>query len=99
LLPSEQESFGLVGLEAMNCGVPVIGSHTGGLPEVVVHGETGFLYPVGEINAMAQAAIELLLDDEKHRRFSIAGKLRAIQFDIAKILPQWESYYLEVLDA
>jgi len=98
LLPSEQESFGLAALEAMNCSVPVIGAHTGGVPEVVVHGETGFLFPVGEINDMAQAVIELLRDDEKRRRFAIAGRRRAQEFAIDKIMPEWEGYYQEVLN-
>jgi N-acetyl-alpha-D-glucosaminyl L-malate synthase BshA len=97
VLPSEQESFGLVALEAMNCGVPVIGAQTGGVPEVVVHGETGFLFPVGEINLMAQAALDLLGDEEKHRRFVVASRQRAQQFDIEKVLPEWEDYYREVL--
>lgn len=97
LLTSEQESFGLVALEAMNCGVPVIGSRTGGIPEVVVHGETGFLFPVGEINAMAQAAIDLLHDDEKRQRFIRASRQHARQFDVEKIMPEWESYYQEIM--
>ncbi len=97
LLPSEQESFGLVALEAMNCGVPVIAAHTGGLPEVIVHDETGFLFPVGEINAMAQAAIDLLRDGQKHRRFAGAARQRAWQFAIDNIMPEWEGYYQEVM--
>jgi N-acetyl-alpha-D-glucosaminyl L-malate synthase BshA len=98
LLPSEQESFGLAALEAMNCGVPVIGARTGGVPEVVVHGETGFLFPVGEINAMTQAAIELFRDNAKFRRFVNASRKRARQFAMEKIMPEWESYYREVLE-
>jgi len=97
LLPSEQESFGLVALEAMNCGVPVIAAHTGGLPEVIVHDETGFLFPVGEINAMAQAAIDLLRDGQKHRRFAGAARQRARQFAIDSIMPEWEGYYQEIM--
>jgi N-acetyl-alpha-D-glucosaminyl L-malate synthase BshA len=97
LLPSEQESFGLVALEAMNCGVPVIAARTGGIPEVIVHDETGFLFPVGEINAMAQAAIELLRDSQKHRRFAGAARQRARQFAIDNIMPEWEGYYQEIM--
>jgi N-acetyl-alpha-D-glucosaminyl L-malate synthase BshA len=97
LLPSEQESFGLAALEAMNCSVPVIAAHTGGVPEVIVHGETGFLFPVGEINAMANAAIDLLRDRDKHRRFAFASRQRAQQFAIDKIMPEWERYYQEVI--
>jgi glycosyltransferase involved in cell wall biosynthesis len=97
LLPSEQESFGLVALEAMNCGVPVVGTQTGGVPEVVVHGETGFLFPVGEINLMVSAALDLLGNEEKYRHFAAASRQRARQFDMEKILPEWESFYYEVL--
>ncbi|MCM3341292.1 N-acetyl-alpha-D-glucosaminyl L-malate synthase BshA [Paenibacillus sp. MER TA 81-3] len=60
LLPSEKESFGLVALEAMACGVPTIGSEAGGIPELVTHGETGFLAPIGETETMAEYAIQLL---------------------------------------
>jgi N-acetyl-alpha-D-glucosaminyl L-malate synthase BshA len=97
LLPSEQESFGLVALEAMNCGVPVIAAQTGGIPEVIVHDETGFLFPVGEINPMAQAAIDLLRDGQKHRRFAVAARQRARQFAIDSIMPEWEGYYQEIM--
>jgi len=81
----------------MNCSVPVIGALTGGIPEVIVHNETGFLFPVGEINAMAQAAIELLRDEEKLQRFSQASRQHAGQFAIEKIMPEWESYYQEIM--
>ncbi|KAI7243619.1 hypothetical protein KC345_g12168, partial [Hortaea werneckii] len=63
LLPSEKESFGLVALEAMACGVPTIGSQTGGIPELIQHGKTGFLAPVGDTAAMAEYAVRLLSDD------------------------------------
>src|SRR5262249_47379420 len=62
LLPSSTESFGLSALEALASGVPVIGSNAGGLPEVVRHGETGFLCEVGDIDAMAAAGVSLLRD-------------------------------------
>jgi N-acetyl-alpha-D-glucosaminyl L-malate synthase BshA len=97
LLPSEQESFGLVALEAMNCSVPVIGARTGGMPEVVVHGETGFLFPVGDINVMAQAAADLLGDKNKYRRFASAARQHAHKFAMEKIMPEWESYYHEIM--
>ena len=98
LLPSEQESFGLVALEAMNCNVPVVGARVGGLPEVVLHGETGYLLPVGEVRAMADAAIELLSDDAKHARFAEASRERAAsEFDRQKIIPQYEALYQRLL--
>ena len=97
LLTSEQESFALVALEAMNCGVPVIGTKVGGLPEVVVNGKTGFLFPIGETNAMAEAAIDLLSQEEKLNTFSQSAKQRATLFDIQKVVPQWEAYYSEIM--
>ena len=97
LLTSEHESFGLVALEAMNAGVPVVGSITGGLPEVVIHGETGFLYPIGETGAMAEAAIDLLSNANLHASFIANARQRAKIFDLQKILPEWEAYYEEVL--
>ncbi len=98
LLPSEQESFGLTALEAMACGVPVIGARTGGLPEVISHGETGFLFPIGEIDSMADHAVELLKDPEKHELFRRRARKRAGEcFNTDHIIPQYESYYEEVL--
>ncbi len=98
LLPSEQESFGLVALEAMSCEVPVIGASIGGLPEVVVHNETGFLFPVGEIQRMARAATALLSDEDELRKFRKSARQRAVEmFDASKIIPQYERLYEKVL--
>jgi N-acetyl-alpha-D-glucosaminyl L-malate synthase BshA len=98
LLPSEQESFGLTALEAMNCGVPVIATETGGLPEVITHGETGYLYPVGEIEKMAEKSIELLCNPEKHELFKQQARRRAAQsFNADQIIPQYEAFYEEIL--
>ena len=79
LLPSETESFGLAALEALSCRVPVIATAVGGLPEVVRHGETGFLFPVGDTEAMAVAAIELLTDTDRLERFRAAGRADALE--------------------
>ncbi len=99
LLPSEQESFGLAALEAMNCAIPVIGATTGGMAEVVVDGETGFLFPVGEISAMAKAAVELLHDSEKHIKFKENARKRAVHtFATDVIMPQWDQFYARVLN-
>lgn len=98
LLPSEQESFGLTALEAMNCGVPVIATDVGGLPEVIVHGETGYLLPCGDVAGMAARAVELLTDPIVSDRFRIRARRRAEDcFDAEAIIPRYEAFYEEVL--
>ncbi len=98
LLPSEQESFGLTALEAMACGVPVIAARVGGLPEVISHGETGFLFPVGETKMMAEEAMRLLSDPEKHKSFRVAARLRAENnFNSRRIIPEYEKFYTEIM--
>ncbi len=98
LLPSEQESFGLTALEAMNCGVPVIATDIGGLPELITHAETGYLFPIGETEKMAEAAVALLRDHEQHERFGRKARDRAVQdFNASQIIPQYEAFYEEVL--
>ncbi|MFQ6033010.1 MAG: N-acetyl-alpha-D-glucosaminyl L-malate synthase BshA [Candidatus Zixiibacteriota bacterium] len=100
LLPSEQESFGLTALEAMNCSVPVIATETGGLPEVITHGETGYLYPVGEIKKMAEKSIELLSNPEQHELFKKQARRQATQsFNAEQIITEYEAYYEEILKA
>jgi N-acetyl-alpha-D-glucosaminyl L-malate synthase BshA len=98
LLPSEQESFGLVALEAMACAVPVVCAAIGGLPEVVIDDETGYLLPVGEIQAMTDAAVGLLADEEKLRRFRQNARQRAVDhFDTSALIPRYESFYEKIL--
>ena len=98
LLPSEQESFGLTALEAMNCGVPVIATDIGGLPELIAHDETGYLFPIGETERMAEAAAALLRNHEQHERFGRKARDRAVQgFNANQIIPQYEAFYEEVL--
>lgn len=99
LLPSEQESFGLAALEAMACGVPVVVSRTGGLPEVVVDGETGFLCQVGDVECMARRALQILQDEELHQRLSKSAveRVRA-HFCAERIVPQYEALYREVVE-
>jgi len=98
LLPSSTESFGLVALEAMASGVPVIASDVGGIPEVVQHGQTGFLAPVGDVDAMAAYAVELLTNEEEHCRFGAAAQERARKcFDYRLIVPQYEQMYERAL--
>lgn len=93
LLPSEKESFGLVALEAMACGVPVIGSTIGGIPEVVDHGRSGFLSDVGQVNDMAENAIRLLQDLELWNRFSKAARKRAQLFTLDEQVKKYEALY------
>ncbi|MCM3783983.1 N-acetyl-alpha-D-glucosaminyl L-malate synthase BshA [Neobacillus mesonae] len=98
LLPSEKESFGLVALEAMACGVPTIGSTAGGIPELVKHGSTGFLASIGDTQQMAEYAITLLRNEEMMKSFKQACLDRAsIHFDIDKITAQYEEIYERVL--
>ncbi len=97
LLPSEKESFGLVALEAMACEVPVIATRTGGIPEVVKDGETGFLADIGDVNTMARSIVQLLKDPELHQRFAKAARQRAEEeFEAKLIVDQYENYYREI---
>ncbi|MGR6760575.1 N-acetyl-alpha-D-glucosaminyl L-malate synthase BshA [Paenibacillus sp. T2-29] len=98
LLPSEKESFGLVALEAMACGVPTIGSQAGGVPELVVHGSTGYLAEIGNTEAMADYAVELLSDEAMAERFREACLTRArTVFCDELITRQYEEIYYRVL--
>lgn len=98
IIPSESESFGLAALEAMACEVPVISSNSGGLPEVNIHGETGFLSDAGNVTEMANYAIQLLQDEEMLQRFRANALEQARRFDIDRILPEYERYYEEVIE-
>ena len=97
LLPSEMESFGLVALEAMANGVPVISSNAGGLSEVNKHGFSGFLSDVGDVNSMAKNALELLLDEEKLNKFKKQAKKQAQLFNIDKVVTEYEDIYKRAL--
>jgi N-acetyl-alpha-D-glucosaminyl L-malate synthase BshA len=94
LLPSEQESFGLSALEAMSCGVPVVASRVGGLHEVVEDGESGYLHPIEDVDAMAQSGIRLLTEPELHRRFAERGRaIVTTQFCTDRVVPMYEALY------
>jgi N-acetyl-alpha-D-glucosaminyl L-malate synthase BshA len=99
LLPSLQESFGLSALEAMACGVPVVASRVGGLPEVVVDGQTGYLHPPDRIDEMAASAVALLSDNELHARMAAdAARLAVERFSADRIVPLYEALYQRAID-
>ena len=98
LLPSETESFGLAALEAMACGVPVISSNSGGLPEVNIEGYSGYLSDVGDIEAMSKNAVSILKDENKLKTFKENAKEVASRFDILNIVPMYEKVYEEAIE-
>jgi L-malate glycosyltransferase len=99
LMPSELESFGLAALEAMACRVPTIATRVGGVPELIEDGVNGRLFPVGDIEGMAHAAIELLSDDAKYNAMAKAGRQTAQKrFCSTRIIPRYEAYYERVLE-
>ncbi len=98
LLPSAIESFGLAALEALACGVPVIATRQGGMPEVIVDGENGFLAEVGDVPAMAAAALRLLTDAALQQKMSQAARAMAVEkFALEPMIDRWEAYYRKLL--
>jgi N-acetyl-alpha-D-glucosaminyl L-malate synthase BshA len=99
LMPSQLESFGLAALEAMACQVVPIATQAGGVPEVINHGKTGFLAPVGDVDGMAAYAVDILSDQEKLEDMGVSARANAqARFCASKIVPQYEDYYREVLE-
>ncbi|MCB0310599.1 MAG: N-acetyl-alpha-D-glucosaminyl L-malate synthase BshA [Bdellovibrionales bacterium] len=99
LLPSKNESFGLAALEAMSCGLPVVASRAEGIPEAVVHGETGFLSEVADIDSMAKDCVRLLSDPDLYARMSRAARKHANEsFSRDPIVERYERYYYQILD-
>ena len=97
LMPSGSETFGLAALEAMACDVPVVASRVGGLPELVVDGETGFLCELDDLDAFTKRTKRLLTDAELHHRMAEGARTRALhEFDISEIVPLYENYYKTV---
>jgi N-acetyl-alpha-D-glucosaminyl L-malate synthase BshA len=98
LMPSEMESFGLAALEAMACSVPTIATRVGGVPELVDDGVNGLLFPLGDVEAMANAAIALLSDDARLAVMATAARNTASgRFCATRIIPVYEQYYERVL--
>lgn len=98
IMPSESESFGLAALEAMACQVPVISTNTGGMPELNVHGVTGFMSNVGDVDDMAKNAVYILSNNDRLAEFKSNALKRAMEFDINVIMPLYENYYRKILE-
>ncbi len=99
LIPSQSESFGLAALEAMACGLPVISSSVGGLPELIGHNSSGYIAEIGDVDRMAKYAIDLLSNEKKYKVFSKKARERAVnKFDISKVIPIYEQYYQTILN-
>ena len=93
LMPSASESFGLSALEAMACGVPVVSSNAGGLPETNIHEVTGFVCEVGDVEDMGRRSLEILESDEKWQQFSQNARTKSEEFTIDKVMPMYEEFY------
>jgi L-malate glycosyltransferase len=100
LIPSQSESFGLAALEAMACGIPVVGTSVGGLPELIGHNESGYIAEIGDIERMTKYVIELLTNEKKYNIFSQNARDRAVKkFDKNIVVPHYEDYYKKILDS
>jgi len=98
LMPSQSESFGLAALEAMACGLPVISSSVGGLPELIVHNKTGYIAEFGDVERMAKYTLELLGNSKKISSFSKHSRKRAVEvFEKKIIVPEYIKYYEKIL--
>jgi len=97
LIPSQSESFGLAALEAMACGVPVISSSVGGLPELNHHGETGYIAEIGDVDRMSKYIIDLLTNEKRYELFSKNARKRAEEFSEENIVPMYEKFYEKIL--
>jgi N-acetyl-alpha-D-glucosaminyl L-malate synthase BshA len=98
LLPSKTESFGLVALEAMASGVPVVSTNSGGLPEVNEHGKTGFTHAVGDVDCMAKSSLYILKDDQVLKEFRENCLKHAEKFDLRNIINHYQNVYFNLVD-
>lgn len=100
LMPSQSESFGLSALEAMGCGIPVVSSSVGGLPELIKHNETGYIAEIGDVERMAKYTVDLLTNERRYEIFSANSRKRAVEeFDKDIIIPQYLKFYEKVLNS
>ncbi len=94
LMPSENESFGLAALESMACQTPAIATHVGGVPELITHDHDGLLFPIGDVDGMAAAAVSLLQDSERHMAMRQAARKTAQdRFCSTRIIPRYVDFY------
>lgn len=98
LIPSASETFGLAALEAMGCGVPVVSSNIGGLPEVNVHGKTGYLCNLDDVGCMADYSVRILKDEKLHRQLAGNALKHARKFSLEEMVSIYEEYYREIRD-
>jgi N-acetyl-alpha-D-glucosaminyl L-malate synthase BshA len=99
LMPSEMESFGLAALEGMACELPAVATMVGGVPEVIEHGRSGFLAEVGDVETMADCAIEILSDEKRLREMGKVARWEAqSRFCSSRIIPEYEKFYERVLE-
>ncbi len=96
LIPSGSETFGLAALEAMSCSVPVVSSNIGGLPEVNIHGVTGYLCELGDVQAMGEYSTKILTNEKLHSKMAKAARERAETFEMDSIVTVYEDYYEEI---
>jgi L-malate glycosyltransferase len=99
MIPSGSETFGLAALEAMSCSVPVVSSNIGGLPEVNIHGETGFLCELGDIECLGNCSTKILSDEDLHAKMAAGARKRAEFFEMDKVVTVYEEYYSEIKSA
>ncbi len=100
IMPSQSESFGLAALEAMGCGLPVVSTSVGGLPELIIQNKTGYISEIGDVKRMAKYVIELFKNNKKYKKFSEESRKRAERFfDKRIIIPQYLKYYEKVLNS